>query len=242
MPVHWLQAVIDIPTDRFAVGSEFWRAVSASSFGEVHPVHDEFVHLVPAAGDMHLELQRTDGALPGVHLDLLVDDIDGDTRRAADLGARPVSRPGHSVLQTPGGTRFCLVPFSDESNRAPAMEHPTVHAIDQICLDVPADAFRTDVEFWSHFTGWAPTRPVLDEFGSFDQPDSLPIRVLVQRLGAQDSAGARAHLDISCGDSISAVIKWHLTLGATVLQGHKHWTVMTDPAGMLYCLTTRQPG
>jgi hypothetical protein len=239
--VHWLQAVIDIPTNQFGVGSEFWRAVSASSLGEVHLDHDEFVHLEPSAGDMHLELQRTNGGLPGVHLDLLVDDIDDDTGRATNLGARLVSHPGHSVLETPGGVRFCLVPFSGESDRAPAIEHPSVHAVDQICLDTPAGLFGADVVFWSDFTGWAPNPPVLGEFCSFAQPQSLPIRLLVQRLGAKDSAGPRAHLDISCGDNIAEVIERHQTLGATVLQRHKHWTVMTDPVGLLYCLTSQQP-
>jgi hypothetical protein len=241
MTVRWLQAVIDIPTSHFGVGSEFWRAVSASSFGVVHPDHDEFVHLEPAAGDMHLELQRTNGGLPGVHLDLLVDDIDGDTRRATDLGAQLVSHPGHSVLETPGGVRFCVVPFGGESNRAPAVEHPTVHAVDQICLDTPAGLFGADVAFWSDFTGWAPNPPVLDEFCSFAQPQSLPIRLLVHRLGAQDTAGGRAHLDLSCGTGTAAVTEWHQTLGATVQQRHEHWTVMTDPAGMQYCLTSRKP-
>ena len=241
MTVRWLQAVIDIPADRFAEASEFWRTVSASSFGAVHPDHDEFVHLVPADGDMHLELQRTNDDQLGVHLDLLVEDIDENARRATDLGARLVSHPGHAVLKTPGGVRFCLVPFSGESKGAPAIEHPVPHAVDQICLDVTAEHFDAEVAFWSALTGWKPNPQALDEFCSFAQPPSLPIRLLLQRLGRNHSAGARAHLDLSCGDDVAAVVDWHVSLGATVVESHQHWTVMNDPAGMPYCLTGRQP-
>jgi hypothetical protein len=239
MTVRWLQAVIDTPAGHFAAASEFWRTVSASSLGPVHPDHDEFVHLIPAAGDMHLELQRTDDGPPGVHLDLLVDDITESTRRATDLGARLVSHPGHAVLETPGGVRFCLVPFGGESQRAPRIDHPVPHAIDQLCLDVPAEYFDRDIAFWSTFTGWEPNPQVLDEFCSFAQPRVLPIRLLLQRLGGSDSA--RSHLDLSCGDAVAAVIDRHRALGATVVEGHEHWTVMNDPTGMPYCLTRRQP-
>lgn len=239
--VHWLQAVIDIPADRFTVGAEFWRTVSASTFGEVHPDHDEFVHLVPPAGDMHLELQRIEDGPPGVHLDLAVDDIPAGTERATRLGAHLVAHPGHSVLETPGGVRFCLVPFSGQSTRASVIEQPAIHAVDQLSLDVPAEVFDTDVAFWAKFTGWTPNPPVLEEFRSFAQPSSLAIRLLVQRLGAPDTIGPRAHLDLSCGDRVAAVAEWHRRLGATVAQRRSHWTVMTDPSGMPYCLTGRHP-
>ncbi len=241
MTVRWLQAVIDIPADHFTEGSEFWRAASASALGAVHPDHDEFVHLVRADGDMHLELQRTADDHLGVHLDLLVDDIGENVRRATDLGARVVSHPGHAVLETPGDTVFCLVPFSGESTRAPAIDQPVPHAVDQVCIDVPAEHFDREVAFWGALTGWEPNPQVLDQFCSFAQPPSLPIRLLVQRLGEDDSAGARAHLDISCGDSVEAVVGWHESLGARVITRHDHWTVMNDPAGMRYCLTQRPP-
>jgi hypothetical protein len=121
------------------------------------------------------------------------------------------------------------------------MEHPVPHAVDQICFDVPAEHFDSEVAFWSAFTGWEPNPQVLDEFCSFAQPPSLPIRFLLQRLGRNDSAGGRAHLDLSCGDHVGAVVDWHVSLGATVVENHQHWTVMNDPAGMDYCLTRRQP-
>jgi predicted enzyme related to lactoylglutathione lyase len=241
MTVRWLQAVIDIPADRFATASEFWRTVSGSTFGEVHPDHEEFVHLVPPNGDMHLELQRTNDDQHGVHLDLLVDDIDMNARRATDLGARIVAHPGHAVLETPGGVTFCLVPFSSEAKRAPVIEDPVPHAVDQVCVDVPAEYFDSDVAFWSALTGWKPNPQILEEFCSFAQPRSLPIRLLLQRLGANDTAGARAHLDLACGDNVGAVVDRHVSLGATLIEIHQRWTVMNDPAGMPYCLTQRPP-
>ena len=238
MTARWLQAVIDIPAESFEEASEFWRTVSESSFGAVHPDHDEFVHLIPPAGDMHLELQRIDDGPAGVHLDVLVEDIAESARRAIDLGAQLVAQPGHAVMKTPGGVQFCLVPFGGESERAPTVEDPVPHAVDQICLDVPAKHFDQDVAFWSSFTGWEPNPQVLDEFRSFDQP-RLAIRLLVQRLG--NGGLAHSHLDLACGDGIAAVVKRHLALGATVVEAYQYWTVMNDPTGMTYCLTHRQP-
>ena len=58
MEIVWLQAVIDLPVEGFEPASDFWAAVSATRRGDVHPGHPEFVHLVPAVGDMTLELQR----------------------------------------------------------------------------------------------------------------------------------------------------------------------------------------
>ncbi|NNE95835.1 MAG: VOC family protein [Acidimicrobiales bacterium] len=241
MTIRWLQAVIDIPADRFTLAGDFWRKVSASGFGQVHPEHDEFTHLVRPDGDMHLELQRTNDDHLGVHLDLLVDDIDTTASRATELGARILSNPGHAVLESPGGVVFCLVSFSGESKRATAIELPSAHAVDQICLDVPAEHFQDVVGFWSAFSGWEPNPQVRDEFCSFAQPSLLPLRLLVQRLGPSDPSEGRAHVDISCGEGVEAVAARHADLGATIVESRRYWTVMNDPAGMPYCLTRRQP-
>ena len=57
-------------------------------------------------------------------------------------------------MQTPSGMPFYLVPFSGESQRSSVIDPNVPHAVDQICLDTPHDAFEEDVAFWSKLTGW----------------------------------------------------------------------------------------
>jgi hypothetical protein len=241
MEIGWLNAVIDLPADRFDEAGRFWSEVTATRFGEIHPDHDEFIHLLPAAGDMHLELQRLNSGPGRVHLDLVVRDIPAWTGRAEAFGARLVAAPGHSVLETPGGVPFCIVPYSTESTKAPVIDPAAPHSADQLCLDVPHDRFDDDVEFWSRLTGWKINPAQLPEFRSFAQPDHLPIRLLIQQLGSDDTGGPRSHLDISCGDHRAAVARRHVVAGATMAREHDHWTELRDPADMLYCVTDRQP-
>ena len=237
----WLNAVIDLPRERFDEAGEFWVRVTRTTRGDVHPEHDEFVHLNPPAGDMHLELQRIEAGPATVHLDLVVRDIPTATRRAVAAGARVIADPGHVVLRTPGGVPFCIVPHTDEAVRAPLLDPDRPHAVDQICLDVPHEHFEADVAFWSALTGWPVTPEVLAEFRSFDQPEHLPLRLLVQRLGADDTGGARAHLDVSSGNHVGELTKIHVANGATIDEQFEHWTALRDPAGMPYCLTSRPP-
>ena len=241
MEIAWLQAVIDIPAEHFEAAGDFWATVSATRCGDVHPDHPEFVHLVPVDGDMTLELQRIDVGPPSVHLDLVVNDIPAWTERAVSRGATLVAQPGHAVLATPGGVPFCIVPAGSESVRPGTIDPDSPHAVDQICLDVPHDAFDADVAFWSELTGW-PTNPASHpEFRSFVQPAQLPLRLLVQRLGRDDHGPPRAHLDISSGSHMLDIAARHVEIGATISGRFEYWTALTDPAGQLYCVTARRP-
>lgn len=239
--IVWLNVVIDIPAEDFDAVGEFWAQATGTTMGDVHPEHDEFVHLLPASGDMHLELQRIDDGPAGVHLDLVVHDIAAVTDRAVSLGATVIARPGHAVLNTPGGVVFCIVPGGDESERAPVINQQHPHAADQISLDVPHEHFEADVEFWSALTGWPVNDPVLPEFRSFDQPPHLPIRLLVQQLGKSDTGGARSHLDISAGSHREDVASAHITAGSSIVERHEYWSALRDPGQMVYCVTNRQP-
>ena len=164
MDIKWLEAVIDLPADSFGQASEFWATITNSTKGDVHPEHDEFMHLIPASGDMHLELQRIDDGLPNVHLDLLVEDIAAATDEAVAAGATLVAQPGHAVLKTPGGVPFCIVPFNGSDTKAIAIDPERPHAADQICIDVPHEYFQADVNFWSRLTGWDVHPALLPEY------------------------------------------------------------------------------
>jgi len=241
MEIKWLQAIIDVPADAFELETDFWTSVTGTRRGEVHPDHPEFLHLVPLSGDMHLEMQRLNDGPVSVHLDLQVEDIPAAVDRAVSLGATLVAQPGHAVLATPGGMPFCIVPYFGETTRAPVIDSVHPHAVDQICLDVPATSFATDVEFWRELTGWEVNESKLDEFCSFRQPQDLPLRILVQRLGADDRGPARAHLDISSGEHREVVVARHRDAGASLHEEHKLWTAMNSPSGLAYCVTDRAP-
>ncbi|MDQ1016315.1 hypothetical protein QFZ43_002864 [Streptomyces afghaniensis] len=69
-------------------------------------------------------------------------------------------------------------------------------------------------------------------------PPGLPVRLLLQRL--DEERPACAHLDLACAD-VAATRARHEELGAAFVAGFSGWTVMRDPAGGTYCLTTQDP-
>ena len=88
---------------------------------------------------------------------------------------------------------------------------------------------RHEPGFWCALTGWELWHsPYADEFHSLVRPRGIPIRLLLQRLGAEESGPVRAHLDIATDDR-AAETRRHAALGARV----------ADPAGLAYCLTDR---
>lgn len=242
LEIVWLQAVIDLPADRFDSMAGFWATISDSKRGEVNPEHPEYMHLLPRSGDDHLELQRIDHGPPGVHLDVLVPDIPAAISAAVAAGASVVTQPGHAVLKSPGGLVFCIVPATDQAVRASVIDDGHPHAIDQICLDIPHDLYADEVAFWSRCTGWPMRDRLLAEFTSFEQPGNLPLRVIIQQLGIDDDGPARAHLDISAGQHVAELVDLHVNEhGSTVTEVLQYWTALHDPAGLPYCLTSREP-
>ena len=64
-------------------------------------------------------------------------------------------------------------------------------------------------------------------------------RLLLQRL--DDPLGeVRAHLDLSTTDRAAEAAR-HEALGATRVADFDIWTLLTDPAGLAYCVTDRVP-
>ena len=49
-----------------------------------------------------------------------------------------------------------------------------------------------------------------------------------------------AHLDLGTTDREAETAR-HLALGASVVAREEFWTVLTDPAGLAYCITDRDP-
>lgn len=240
--VRWLTAFIDLPPDRFAAGSAFWLGATATELSGFRGPDASFATLIPVAGDAHLRVQRLAEPEGRIHLDLHVDDVGSAVDEAVALGATERHRDGHAVLASPGGLVFCLVDHHGEAEIAPPAADPHPCTVDQICLDVPASRFDDEVAFWSTLTGWPPEQAVLQEFTRLTRPAGSPMRLLLQRLGPDDAAeSTRAHLDLSAGDHVEALAAHHGAQGAEVLGVHRFWTVMRDPAGLVYCLTRRDP-
>jgi hypothetical protein len=66
----------------------------------------------------------------------------------------------------------------------------------------------------------------------------MPVQILLQRLG--EGPGRSAHVDLACADT-GAARALHERHGAAFVARGRHWIVMRDPAGGLYCLTERDP-
>lgn len=240
MELQWLTAFIDLPADRFVAGSVFWQAVTNTEMSEPRGDADQFVTFVPPSGDAYLRAQRT-AVGPRIHLDLHVHSPPAWRLRAEELGATLDVDLGHVIMRSPAGMTFCFVPSHGESERPPPVHHGREHRLDQVCIDVPANRFEVEGQFWSALTGWDLYQSKLAEFASLGQPSTLPLRLLLQRLGDDDQGqDARAHLDVACGDRVDAVRQFHEELGAEFVSDGVVWTTMRDPAGMLYCLTKRQ--
>ena len=71
---------------------------------------------------------------------------------------------------------------------------------------------------------------------------SIIAEAILQRLGGDTSDLVSAHLDLASSDR-AAEMRRHERLGAVVEQVHPAvgWTVLTDPTGLRYCITDRDP-
>ncbi|HSP29231.1 MAG TPA: VOC family protein [Ilumatobacteraceae bacterium] len=103
-------------------------------------------------------------------------------------------------------------------------------------IDVPAGDHTEETSFWGAATG----RPMRE----LDSPEFHGARLsdhfalLVQRL---DDGSAGVHLDIHT-DDLEAEVARLVELGATDRRRHDGWVVMTDPAGLEFCVVLDRPG
>ncbi|MFI5872623.1 VOC family protein [Streptomyces sp. NPDC051445] len=237
-PVLWTYAFADRPARHFARACDFWTAVTGTSVSEPRGAQGEFVTLLPkdADADACVKVQAVTGGDGGAHLDLAVEDVTGLVARALELGAQTVAaHDGWAVLRSPAGQLFCAVPWHGESVRPPVVSGAR---LDQVCMDLPPSAYECEVAFWSGLLpDWSSRPGSRPEFHVIEPPPGLPVRILLQRLEAEQAADA--HLDLACGPDVDAVRARHEGLGARLVDRRPHWTVMRDPTGALYCLTGR---
>ncbi|PBC67390.1 hypothetical protein BX265_7989 [Streptomyces sp. TLI_235] len=233
--IHWVYAFVDRPRERFEAAASFWTAVTGTSLSARRGAEGEFATLLADGADACLKLQAvTDGG--GAHLDFAVEDVRALADRAVRLGAAVVADHGDLVvLSSPAGQPFCAVPWNGEAKRPGVVDGTR---LDQVSVDVAADGFAAESEFWGALTGWPVLTGSRPEFRVVKPPAELPIRILLQRLDTPRPTGA--HLDLACADR-AATRRAHERLGAAFVAEHSHWIVMRDPAGGTYCLTARDP-
>lgn len=234
MSIRWTYAFVDRRAELLDRAHEFWTAVTAT---ELSPPRGEFVTLVPAGADPCVKVQGIDEGDGGAHLDFSVDDVPEFVKSALDLGATMAAEhEGWAVLRAPAGQLFCAVPWQGESVRPPVVHDSR---LDQVCLDLSPSLYGAEVTFWTALLpDWESRPTAFPEFHRLVPPPGLPVRILLQRLGAERAASA--HLDLACAD-IEATRARHEELGAETVAHGSRWTVMRDPAGGLYCLTGRDP-
>ncbi|MET9729986.1 VOC family protein [Streptomyces sp. NPDC006458] len=237
MSIRWTYAFADRPADRFEQACAFWTAVTDTRLSEFRGESKEFTTLLPDGADPCAKVQGVRSGEGGAHPDFAVTDVAAFVEEAVRLGADSAAEhEGWAVLRSPAGQLFCVVPWNGESVRPPVAHGSR---LDQLCLDVPPSAFDAEVAFWTALLAdWESTPGSLPEFRLLRPPHGLPLRLLLQRLGEERPAGA--HLDLACAD-IDATRARHERLGASFVTEGRHWTVMRDPAGGLYCLTARDP-
>jgi len=260
VPVRWLTAFLDLPPHLHAAGSRFWSEVTGYAVSPPRGDQAEFTTLLPPSGDPFVKVQRTiavqrpDGSSPdrpSIHLDVHVPtapDIAPAAETAVSLAGHVLHRSPHGyvVLRSPGGFTFCLVHEQlrvrpDPSRWSGDGQHESL--LDQVCLDIPADLFETECTFWSQLTGWElRTSGTHPELAHLARPDGIPLRLLLQRLRDDPDGVVTAHLDLASSDR-AAETRRHERLGAVIEQARPgvSWTVLTDPTGLRYCITDRDP-
>jgi hypothetical protein len=103
--------------------------------------------------------------------------------------------------------------------------------LSQIVIDIPADQHDAEIGFWAGTLGIpVQQQRKYPEFHRADLGEHLGL--LLQRLG---DGPPRVHLDMHATDQAAEVARL-VALGAVVVEESGPWTVMRDPAGLVFCV------
>jgi hypothetical protein len=171
-----------------------------------------------------------------------VPDVAAGVAAGRELGADVrIEHDGYTVMASPGGFVFCVVPHGTRGVLAPPSSWPGGRsAVEQLCIDAPPSAYDREADFWTAFTGFERDRGEPNEFENLKRPAWSPFRFLLQRLESDEAGRTTAHLDLASDDR-AAEVRRHESLGAEVAYEGRGWTTMTDPVGSVYCVTDRVP-
>jgi predicted enzyme related to lactoylglutathione lyase len=108
-----------------------------------------------------------------------------------------------------------------------------------VLIDHPEEDWEEALSFWGGVQGVTPVQ------GEEDMPEYRTlgtmgsVAVWSQRTGS--GTPPRVHLDIET-DDVPAEVGRVLALGATVLEERKSYSILQDPAGMIFCVVPVQTG
>jgi Glyoxalase-like domain len=240
--ILWMNVFADVPAPALAPALDYWERVTGARRGQPTGAQGEFIPLEPPDGDRYFWLQRVESGSGGWHLDLYVPSATEVTAAAVEAGARVIGeQPWFVAFESPAGQPFCLVDEDRPGRRRPVpstWRDGRRSLADQVCIDIPAEQFDRECDFWAELTGWPRESGDLAEFDRLYWPTRLPLRILLQRLGDDDAGGIRAHLDMSCDDRAAETAR-HEQFGGIVERRAEGWTTLRDPAGLVYCITDR---
>jgi len=103
----------------------------------------------------------------------------------------------------------------------------------EVVIDVPSEQMTAARQFWSGaLLTESRVVPEHPEFVGLLEPAALT------HVGLQDvgDSPAAVHLDIET-DDVEAEVARLVALGATERFRHRSWVVMSDPAGIAFCVT-----
>jgi predicted enzyme related to lactoylglutathione lyase len=108
-----------------------------------------------------------------------------------------------------------------------------------VLVDHPEEAWQEALAFWAGVQGVTPTGEDEGqaEYRSLGTIGSVALES--QRTGA--GTAPRVHLDIET-DDVAAEVARVLALGASVLEEREGYTVLRDPAGLVFCVVPVQTG
>lgn len=239
----WIHVLLDLPPWATDGGAAFWSAALGGTVGAPWPDHPAFRSIVPGDGQgAYVHLQTGDHG-PRVHLDLEVDDPAKAEDVLVSMGARRcIVTTAWRVMRSPGGLPFCLLPRRPHAAVLPSTFGGHRSRLVQVCIDSPAQLHPEEVRFWRRFVegDWVASDSV--EFAGKILPSGgSPVQFLFQELETGTVMDTTtAHVDLGT-DDVEAEVDRLVNLGADHVATYPGWTVLSDPAGMTFCVTENPP-
>ena len=101
-----------------------------------------------------------------------------------------------------------------------------------IVIDSPTATHDAERDFWNTALGASMRRGVKYPEYHVLENAAMPGSVMTQDIG---DSPARIHLDIET-DDVAAEVERLSAAGAEVVSRNENWTVLRDPAGLLFCV------
>ncbi|HEX2318616.1 MAG TPA: VOC family protein [Streptosporangiaceae bacterium] len=108
----------------------------------------------------------------------------------------------------------------------------------KIVIDVPQEVHGDELDFWQAATGQEMVRAEkYPEYHLIDLPGQ-EVGLIIQRIGGSQP---RMHVDIHTDDLDAEVARLEALGAKREFKAHEWW-VMSDPAGLLFCVIPDVPG